>query len=143
VAILKGFEVSNWLPGRDMTRGNQAERIDQIAKEALAILGTGRQVAPFSSRYPAFDLAEAYEVASQVRDMRRARGENAIGRKIGFTNRAAWGGYGISGPIWNYMFDSTVRDLTATNETFALRVSRNHASNPRSCSISRACPMQT
>jgi 2-oxo-3-hexenedioate decarboxylase len=103
-----------------MTRGKQVELIDEIAEEAFAILGTGQQVAPFSSRYPAFDLATAYKVAAQVRDMRGARGENAIGRKIGFTNRAVWGGYGISAPIWNYMFDSTVKDLTAANETFAL-----------------------
>jgi 2-keto-4-pentenoate hydratase len=103
-----------------MTRGKQAERIAEIAEEAFAILGTGRQVAPFSARYSAFDLAAAYKVAAQVRGMRRARGENAIGRKIGFTNRAVWGGYGISAPIWNYMFDSTVKDLKAANETFAL-----------------------
>jgi 2-oxo-3-hexenedioate decarboxylase len=103
-----------------MTRGKQAERIAEIAEEAFAILGTGRQVAPFSARYSAFDLAAAYKVAAQVRGMRRARGENAIGRKIGFTNRAIWGGYGISAPIWNYLFDSTVKDLKAANETFAL-----------------------
>src|SRR5712692_1308485 len=95
-------------------------RVDRIAREALDVLGTGRQIAKFSSRHPAFDLAESYDVAARLRDMRRARGENAIGRKIGFTNSAVWGGYGISGPIWNYMFDSTVKDLTAADETFAL-----------------------
>jgi 2-oxo-3-hexenedioate decarboxylase len=103
-----------------MTDGSSAQRVDQIAREALDVLGTGRQIATFSSRHPAFDLAEAYDVAAQVRDMRRARGENPIGRKIGFTNRAVWGGYGISGPIWNYMFDSTVHDLANTGRTFAL-----------------------
>jgi 2-oxo-3-hexenedioate decarboxylase len=103
-----------------MTQATRAQRIDQIANEVLAILRTGEQVAPFSSRYPGFDLAEAYDVVEQVRDMRKACGETAIGRKIGFTNRAVWGSYGISGPIWNFMFDSTVNDLAAADEMFVL-----------------------
>jgi hypothetical protein len=102
-----------------MTQATRAQRIDQIANEVLAILRTGEQVAPFSSRYPGFDLAEAYDVVEQVRDMRKARGETAIGR---FTNRAVWGSYGISGPIWNFMFDSTVNALAAADEIVTLRL---------------------
>jgi 2-oxo-3-hexenedioate decarboxylase len=94
--------------------------IHQIATEALAILGTGQQITPFSLRYPAFELAHAYNVAALVCDMRKDRGEHPVGRKIGFTNRTAWAGYGISGPIWNYIFDSTVHDLAAVSEIFAL-----------------------
>jgi 2-keto-4-pentenoate hydratase len=60
-----------------MAHVNRAQSIDQIAEEAL-------EIATFSSRYPGFDLAEAYDVAAQVRDMRSAHGENPIGRKIGF-----------------------------------------------------------
>ena len=55
-----------------------------------------------------------------MRDMRKARGENVVGRKIGFTTCAIWSGYGISGPIWNYMFDSTVHDLPPAGGSFAL-----------------------
>ena len=57
--------------------------------------------------------------------MRRARGENIVGRKISFTNRAVWNGYGISGPIWNYLFDSTVDDLAADDGTFGSQVCQN------------------
>ncbi len=95
--------------------------IDPIAREALSILGTRQQVTPFSLRYPDFSLAEAYEVVAVLRDLRRGRGENPIGRKIGFTNRAVWRGHGISGPIWSYMFDSTVHDLAAVGEAFDLK----------------------
>jgi len=123
-----------------MTDGSSAQRVDQIAREALDVLGTERQIPTFSSRHPAFDLAEAYDVAAHLRDMRRARGENAVGRKIGFTNRAVWGGYGISGPIWNYMFDSTVHDLAAADGTFALAHLPEPASSRKSCSISQAPP---
>jgi 2-oxo-3-hexenedioate decarboxylase len=103
-----------------MTQGRQ-KVIDDVAREALSILGTGQQVTPFSWRHPGFSLVDAYEVVAALCDMRRARGEHPIGRKIGFTNRAVWGGHGISGPIWSYMFDSTVRDLAAGGGTFALK----------------------
>ncbi|KAB2911891.1 MAG: hydratase [Hyphomicrobiaceae bacterium] len=98
----------------------RSHRVARIAEEMLAVLGTGRQVAPLSARFTDFGLEEAYEIAARVCDMRKPRGETSVGRKIGFTNRAAWGGYGISGPMWNYMFDSTVHDLAADSGTFAL-----------------------
>jgi 2-oxo-3-hexenedioate decarboxylase len=102
--------------------GNRAERtrrIAAIAGEALAILGTGRQVPSFQSRFPGFDVEEAYEVAARVRELRGARGERAIGRKIGFTNPAVQKAFGVSAPIWNSMFDTTVRDIAAM-ESFVL-----------------------
>ena len=41
-----------------------------IAAEALSVLGQGRQIAPFSSRDPAFGLDEAYKVTPVVRQDR-------------------------------------------------------------------------
>ena len=103
-----------------MARPVDAARLDQLAREVLAALATGQQLAPFSARDPSFDLAEAYKVTARVRDLRKARGEMPIGRKIGFTNKAVWGGLNISGPIWNYLYDSTVHDLGAGDPTFVL-----------------------
>lgn len=94
-------------------------RIEQIAGELLSLLGTGRTVEPYSKRFAGFDLGEAYAIAERVRELRETRGERAIGRKIGFTNRAVQKTFGVSAPIWNYMFDTTVRDL-ATSGAFAL-----------------------
>lgn len=91
-----------------------------IADEAFAVLGTGRQIAPFSSRFPGFALDDAYEVAAAVRDMREARGETPIGRKIGFTNRTIWEEYGVSAPMWGYVYDATVHDLAAAGDGFPL-----------------------
>ena len=42
-----------------------------------------------------------------------------MGRKIGLTNRAAWPAFGISAPIWNYMYDSTVRQAAGSALTVA------------------------
>lgn len=84
---------------------------ESIATEALSVLGKGQQIAPFSSRDPAFGLDEAYKVTPLVRQMREARGEKMLGRKIGFTNSTIWKQYNVSGPIWGYMYDRTIRDL--------------------------------
>jgi 2-oxo-3-hexenedioate decarboxylase len=84
-----------------------------IAAEAFAALGSGRQILPFSSRYPSFTLDDAYRVTDRVRQLREAGGETVIGRKIGFTNRTIWDEYGVHAPIWSYVYDGTVRDLAA------------------------------
>jgi len=91
---------------------------EAIAADLLGLLGAGRQVAPLTALYPTFGLAEAYDVAVRLRALRERRGERVVGRKIGFTNRAIWEGQGIAAPIWNCMFDSTVRDLD--DEAFPL-----------------------
>jgi 2-oxo-3-hexenedioate decarboxylase len=84
---------------------------DDIANEAFAILGTGRQIAPFASCVPGFGLAEAYQVTATIRRLREARGERVVGRKIGFTNRTIWAEYNVHAPIWGYMYDTSVHDL--------------------------------
>ena len=83
-----------------------------IAKEVLAVLGTARQLDPFSNVYPDFGLKDAYNVTAAVRAERESRGERSIGRKIGFTNRTIWAEYGVFAPIWGYVYDDTVQDLT-------------------------------
>jgi 2-oxo-3-hexenedioate decarboxylase len=97
-----------------------ASDIQAIAEEAFAVLGAGRQIAPFSSRMAGFDLEEAYQVAAAVREKREARGETPIGRKIGFTNRTIWEEYGVSAPMWGYVYDTTVHDLAAAGDGFSL-----------------------
>jgi 2-oxo-3-hexenedioate decarboxylase len=95
--------------------------LEAIAAETFAVLGTGRQVAPFSSRYDGFDLEAAYRVAAAVHARRVARGERPVGRKVGFTNRRIWPEYGVWAPIWGHMYDTTVRDLAAVGEGFSMR----------------------
>ena len=85
--------------------------IQHIANEAFAVLGTGRQVAPFSARCPDFPLANAYRVAAAVRALRETGGERPVGRKIGFTNRTIWAEYHVHAPMWGYIYDRTVHDL--------------------------------
>jgi 2-oxo-3-hexenedioate decarboxylase len=86
--------------------------LHDIAKEVLEVLGTGRQLDPFSKVYPDFGLKDAYNVTATVRAGREARGARSIGRKIGFTNRTIWAEYGVYAPIWGYVYDNTVQDLS-------------------------------
>ena len=85
--------------------------IQGVADEVFAVLWTGRQIAPFSARWPDFGLEDAYKVAAAVRARREARGERPIGRKIGFTNRTIWAEYNVYAPMWDYVYDTTVREL--------------------------------
>jgi 2-oxo-3-hexenedioate decarboxylase len=95
--------------------------IQEIAKEVFAVLGTGRQVAPFSARRPDFTLEDAYRVAAAVRAQRETRGERPVGRKIGFTNRTIWAEYNVHAPMWGYLYDRTVRDLPKGSMGASLR----------------------
>jgi 2-keto-4-pentenoate hydratase len=91
-----------------------------IADEVLAIMAAPREVAPFTKRFPGYGLEDAYVVVNEIRRRREARDDRVVGRKIGFTNAAAWAGYGISGPIWNYLYATTSLDLPLPGRTFPL-----------------------
>jgi 2-oxo-3-hexenedioate decarboxylase len=87
--------------------------IEAIAGEVLAALGSGQQIAPFSARAGGLTMDEAYGALHRLGQAFDARGERLIGRKIGFTNRTIWQEYGVYAPIWGFVTDRTVRDLSA------------------------------
>jgi len=78
--------------------------IDLLADRLVAAVGTGTEI----PRQPDLDIDTAYVVAARVRTARALRGETAVGRKIGFTNTTILARYGMTGPMWNHVYDSTV-----------------------------------
>ncbi|MBA3450012.1 MAG: hydratase, partial [Chloroflexia bacterium] len=102
------------------TEATVTSDVQAIASEAFATLNTGRQVSPFSTRFPAFDLGAAYRVTAAVRQMRQVSGEQPVGRKIGFTNRTIWDEYQVYAPMWGYVYDQTTHELAGIGETFSL-----------------------
>jgi 2-oxo-3-hexenedioate decarboxylase len=101
-----------------MTKGPEADAaidgatVRKIADEAFAAFNSGgRHVLPFSTRYPDFNLNDAYRVAALANNMRVAKGYKPLGRKIGFTNRRMWDEYGVHAPIWGYVYDRTMQEL--------------------------------
>lgn len=95
--------------------------LDAIADELFTLLSTGRQVTPYSKRDPDFNLADAYRITDLVRRKREAKGERPIGRKIGFTNRTIWEQYQVYAPIWGFVYDRTVRQLSDEPNRFSLK----------------------
>jgi len=87
---------------------SEGDAVTAVAEELVALLGSGRQVEPFSRRYEGFDLAAAYGVVEAVRARREAAGARPLWRKIGFTNKNMWETYRIAAPIWNYVYDRTL-----------------------------------
>jgi 2-keto-4-pentenoate hydratase len=89
----------------------------EIAKELLTALDHGKTIPSIAQRYPGFGWDDGYEIAAEIVKLRRARGEQPVGRKIGFTNRKIWPEYGATSPIWAHVYDNTLifaKDNTAT-----------------------------
>ena len=97
-----------------------------IAGEILAARDAGVRLEPFTSRLADFDVATAYQVSAELRRLRGERGEQPVGRKIGFTNRNIWPEYGVFQPIWGEVYDTTVHDVTP-----GARIDISHLSQPR------------
>jgi len=87
--------------------------LHDIADEAVAAFNSGRQVPPFSARYPSLTVDDGYRVTALANGLRSAQGCKPVGRKIGFTNSRLWDEYGVHAPIWGYVYDRTVHDLAA------------------------------
>ena len=98
--------------------------LNAIARQIKTAQDHGLPLTQITSQHSGFDTAEAYAVADLIHAMRLEEGARAIGRKIGFTNPAMWAQYGVSAPVWAYVYDSTVTYLPDTLKapaTFSLR----------------------
>ena len=92
---------------------------DHIAEEILDAWQARRQIASLAARIPGFGLEQAYQVTAALRRIREKRGEQPVGRKIGFTNRTIWDEYQVYAPIWGDMYATTVQE-TDGNATLDL-----------------------
>ncbi|MBZ0130665.1 MAG: hypothetical protein K8F59_16330 [Rhodobacteraceae bacterium] len=84
-----------------------------IAARLLAAFDTGQQIDPPSRDMPAFDLNAGYAIAADMHRQRLARGEQAAGRKIGFTNRTIWDIYNVHAPVWGWMYRASTGTIPA------------------------------
>lgn len=76
-------------------------------------LSTSRQhgsLTPPPSQDPTYTIADAYAVAHIHYDEARRAGRQTVGRKIGFTNPAAWASMEMNTPVWGYVYHDTVVD---------------------------------
>jgi 2-oxo-3-hexenedioate decarboxylase len=99
---------------------NVAADLASVAGTVLAAYDGASLMPPPSSVVPGLTLADAFEVADDLRRRRLARGERIRGWKIGFTNRTIWDRYGVHAPIWGPVWDTTLRLLEGREATLSL-----------------------
>jgi 2-keto-4-pentenoate hydratase len=79
-----------------------------LADDLIAAHEGGREVPPFSERYPGLSPEQGYGGARALHEHRLAQGWKPVGRKIGFTNRTLWPRYGVFEPMWGTVYDRTL-----------------------------------
>jgi 2-keto-4-pentenoate hydratase len=58
--------------------------------------------------HPGLSAADGYAIALQLHQLRLQSGAVPVGRKIGFTNPQLWPVFGVTAPVWGYMYAHTV-----------------------------------
>jgi 2-oxo-3-hexenedioate decarboxylase len=96
------------------------DAIDISADLILGALDGRRSIPPLTKAAGGLTLPEAYRISRAVTARRVARGERAVGRKIGFTNRTIWDEYGVHHPIDGPMYDSTVSTVSGLVADYSL-----------------------
>jgi len=96
---------------------NEAET---LARELLAAYETGRMVPDLPSARPSFDLSKAYEVEAALKRFREAGGSRAVGRKVGYANKAMWRVLKLETLVWAHMYDDTVQHRDSNSATLTL-----------------------
>lgn len=83
---------------------------DRYFAEILRLTDAVATTAPFSRGDPEFTVDAAYRVVRSVLAGREAGGWRRVGRKIGFSNYTILAQYGVTEPMFGYMYDRTVSE---------------------------------
>jgi 2-keto-4-pentenoate hydratase len=82
--------------------------VEGLARELLSAYEMGRMVDVLLSARPGFGLDTAYAVEARLKELRQADGHNAVGRKVGYANKAMWRVLKLETLVWAHMYDDTV-----------------------------------
>jgi len=94
--------------------------VELLARELLSAHETGQMVSVPPSSRPGFDLNTAYEVEATLKRFRKAGGHRAVGRKVGYANKALWRVLKLETLVWAHMYDDTVHQSDNDRTTLAL-----------------------
>src|SRR5208282_1069621 len=75
-----------------------------------------------------FDLDMAYAVEETLRQFRATGGSKAVGRKVGYANKAMWRVLKLETLVWAHMYDDTVHYSESNSSTLSI-------AHPRSLKI--------
>jgi len=102
--------------------------VETLARELLSAHESGAMVAVPPSARPGFDLNTAYEVEATLKRFREAAGHKAVGRKVGYANKAMWRVLKLETLVWAHMYEDTVHYSDRNSATLTL-------AHPRSLKI--------
>jgi|SRR5580704_6322596 2-oxo-3-hexenedioate decarboxylase len=102
--------------------------VEPLAHELLSAYDTGQMIAVPPSARPGFDLNLAYQVEARLKQFREAAGHRAVGRKVGYANKAMWRMLKLDTLVWAHMYDDTVHYSDANSATLTV-------AHPRSLKI--------
>ncbi|MFY9903771.1 MAG: hypothetical protein WAK62_01415, partial [Terriglobales bacterium] len=98
----------------------QQNEIEALARELLSAYETGEMVPVPPSQRPGFDLNAAYAVEATLRQWRETGSAKAIGRKVGYANKAMWRVLKLETLVWAHMYDDTVHYSDGNSSTLSL-----------------------
>ena len=102
--------------------------VETLARELLSASEMGQMVTVLPSTRPGFDLNTAYEVEAVLKQFREQSGARAVGRKVGYANKAMWRVFKLETLVWAHMYDDTVHYSDSNSATLSL-------AHPRSLKI--------
>jgi 2-keto-4-pentenoate hydratase len=94
--------------------------IQTLAHQLLSAFETGQSISALPSSLPGFDLNTAYAVEATLKQLRESAGHRAVGRKVGYANKAVWRVLKLETLVWAYMYDDTVHHCDVSSTTLAL-----------------------
>jgi 2-keto-4-pentenoate hydratase len=94
--------------------------VETLARELLSAYETGETVTSLPSSRPDFGLDTAYEVEAALKRFREAGGARAVGRKVGYANKAMWRVFKLPTLVWAHMYDDTVQYSNGNPATLTL-----------------------
>jgi 2-keto-4-pentenoate hydratase len=101
------------------------DEIDETARELMFAYDNGRKVATPPSQRPGFNLDSAYAVEAKLKQLREDSGHKAVGRKVGYANKAMWRVFKLETLVWAHMYDDTVHYSDNNSAKLTLSNSRS------------------
>jgi 2-keto-4-pentenoate hydratase len=95
-----------------------------MARELLSAYDTGQMVALPPSAL-GFDLNASYAVEWEIKRLREQAGHRAVGRKVGYANKAVWRVLKLETLVWTHMYDDTVHYADANSAALSLPNARS------------------
>jgi 2-keto-4-pentenoate hydratase len=93
---------------------------ETLARELLSAYETDQMVPIPPSARPGFDLDTAYEVEAVLKRLHEVTGHRAIGRKVGYANKAMWRVLKLETLVWAHMYEDTVQHSDNNSVTLTL-----------------------